>query len=175
MRIEKKQIVSQIGSILVDASFLYMIAYKGLKVKDFEQLRIQLEKAGAFCHVFKNTYIRKAAELNNLSELAKVKLTGDTALVGGKGDCSAIAKIISEFIKKFNVVGIKCGYLEGSVLQAADVDAISKLPAKEILYAQLLGVLQAPARNLVSVLNAKLASPVYVLSAFKDKKAESAS
>lgn len=171
MRIEKKQIVSQIGSVLVESAFLYMLKYKGLKAKDFEQLRIQLEKAGSDCTVYKNTFIRKAAELNGLTELAKIKLAGDTALISGNGDCSAVAKVIGEFVKKFNVVGVKCGYVEGSVLSAADVDTISKLPAKEVLYAQLLGVLQAPARNLVSVLNAKLASPVYVLSAIKDKKA----
>lgn len=171
MRIEKKQIVNDIGAVLVESTFLYLISYKGLKVKDFEQLRIQLEEAGANCQVLKNTLIRKAAELRGLTDLSNVKLTGDTALVNGKGDCSAVAKILSEFIKKFGVVGYKCGYLEGSVLKGAEIEAISKLPPKEVLYAQLLGVLQAPARNLVSVLNAKLASPIYVLSSYKDKKA----
>ncbi|MEI6056188.1 MAG: 50S ribosomal protein L10 [Lentisphaerota bacterium] len=170
MRIEKKQIVNDIGTVLVESSFFYMIKYKGLKVKDFEQLRIQLDKVGADCQVLKNTYILKAAELKGLKDLANVKLKGDTALISGKGDCSAVAKVVSEYLKKFAVVGFKCGYLEGSLLKAADVEAISKLPPKEVLYAQLLGVLQAPARNLVSVLNAKLASPIYVLSSYKDKK-----
>ncbi len=171
MRIEKKQIVNDIGTVLVESGFLYMISYKGLKVKDFEQLRIELDKVGADCQVLKNTLITKAAELKELKDLASIKLAGDTALISGKGDCSAVAKVLSEFLKKFSVVGFKCGYLEGSVLKAADIDAISKLPPKEILYAQLLGVLQAPARNLVSVLNAKLASPVYLLSSYRDKKA----
>ncbi len=173
MRLEKKQLIKDIGAILEKSDFIYMMSYKGLKVKDFEQLRIQLEKSKADCHVLKNTMITKAAELNGMPELAAVKLTGDTALISGNGDPGSVAKIMSDYIKKFDFLGFKAGYLDGSVLKPAEVEAISKLPSKEVLYAQLLGVLQAPARNLVSVLNAKLASPVYVLSAIKEKKAQS--
>ena len=173
MRLEKKQLINDIGAILEKSDFIYMMSYNGLKVKDFEQLRAQLEKSKAGCNVLKNTMIRKAAEIKGMPELAAVKLTGDTALISGNGDPSVVAKILSTFIKRFDFLGFKTGYLDGAVLKAADIEAISKLPSKEILYAQLLGLLQAPARNLVSVLNAKLASLVYVLSAIKDKKAKS--
>lgn len=173
MRLEKKQLINDIGAILEKSDFVYMTSYKGLKVKDFEQLRIQLEKSNAGCHVLKNTMIRKAAELKGISELAAVKLAGDTALISGNGDAGAVAKILSNYFKKFNFLGFKAGYLDGKVLNPTDMEEISQLPSKEILYAQLLGLLQAPARNLVSVLNAKLASPVYLLSAIKEKKSKS--
>jgi len=173
MRLEKKQLVNDIGTILEKSDFIYMMSYKGLKVRDFEQLRIQLEKNKAECHVFKNTMIRKAAELKGVSELATVKLAGDTALISGNGDPGIVAKIVSDYIKKFDFLGFKVGYLDGTVLKPAEMEAMSKLPSKEVLYTQLLGLLQIPARNLVSILNAKLASPVYVLSAIKGKKAQS--
>ena len=63
----------------------------------------------------------------------------------------------------------KGGYLDSKVLRSADVAALADLPAKPVLQAMLLGVMQAPARNLVTVLNAKVATIVNVINAYKDK------
>ena len=84
-------------------------------------------------------------------------------------DCSAVAKLLVEFGKKQEQVKAKGGYMDGAVLSAAEVGALADLPAKPVLQAMLLGVLQAPSRNLVTVLNAKAASIVNVVNAYKDK------
>ena len=173
MRIEKKQIVNDIGTIIQDSGFLYMVSYKGLKVKEFDQLRLDLDKVEAQCHILKNTLISKAAEAKNIENLASMKLVGDTALISGKGDPGTVAKTLSDFAKKHKVVSFKGGYLDGSVLTGVNVESISKLPSKEILFAQLLGTLQAPTRNLVSLLNTKLSGIVYVINSYKEKLANS--
>ena len=173
MRIEKSQIVNDIGKIIENSSFLFMVSYKGLKVKEFDTLRISLDQVQAKCHILKNSLILKAAELKNIDDLAAMELIGDTALISGAGDPGAVAKSLSEFAKKHKVVSFKGGYLEGSVLSGVDVESISKLPPREILLAQLLGTLEAPARSLASLLNTKLSSIVYVINSYKEKLSNS--
>ena len=170
MRLEKKQLVNDIGNLIESSQFLYMISYKGLKVNEFDELRHSLEGVNAQCTVLKNTLIKKAAELKGKENLSKMDFSGDTALVTGTGDPGAVAKSLSDFAKKHKkIVAFRGGYLDGSVLKDSDVVAISKLPPREILLAQLLGTLQAPKRNLVSLLNTKLSGIAYVLSSYKDK------
>jgi len=173
MRIEKRQIVNEIGNLIDDSSFLYMVSYKGLKVKDFHQLRLDLDKVQARCHILKNSLILKAAELKSIENLAAMKLIGDTALVSGVGDPGAVAKSLSDFAGKHKELSFKGGYLDGSVLSDVDVESISKLPPKEVLLAQLLGTLEAPARSLASLLNTKLSGIVYVINSYKEKLSNS--
>ena len=173
MRIEKQQLVKDIGIVIENSSFLYMVSYKGLKVKEFNQLRLDLDKVEAECHILKNSLIAKAAELKDIENLASMKLIGDTALISGGGDPGAVAKTLSDFAKKHKVVSFKGGYLDGSVLTGIDVESISKLPPKEVLLAQLLGTLEAPARSLASLLNTKLSGIVYVINSYKEKLSNS--
>ena len=168
MRIEKQYLVNSIVDAVKNSDYVYFVSYAGLTVKSFSELRNQLAAAGACCQVQKNTLIKKAADQLEL-ELEAIDLTVSTAMVFGKGDCSAVAKLLVEFGKKQEQVKAKGGYMDGAVLSSAEVGALADLPAKPVLQAMLLGVLQAPARNLVTVLNAKAASIVNVVNAYKDK------
>ena len=168
MRIEKQYLAASIADAVKNSDYVYFVSFAGLKVKDFSDLRNQLAEAGARCTVQKNTLIKKAAAQLNL-ELEAIDLTASTAMVYGQGDCSAVAKLLVEFGKKQEQVKAKGGYMDGAVLSAAEVGALADLPAKPVLQAMLLGVLQAPARNLVTVLNAKVSSIVNVVNAYKDK------
>lgn len=170
MRSEKLHLVNYIGSLLTGSDYVYFISYKGLKVKDMTTLRGKLANVNASCHVLKNTLIKKAAEVSKIEAFASFELTDSTALISGTGDASEVAKIIMEFGKTFTSVAPKGGYFEGAVLTVSDVDMIASLPSKDVLRAQLLGVLQAPSRNLVSLLNAKAASIINVINAYKDKQ-----
>jgi large subunit ribosomal protein L10 len=169
MRIEKTLLVESIGQMIEDSSFLFFVSYKGLNVKNFSALRDQLAEKDADCRVLKNRLIRKAAELKGIDALKDFDLKDDTAMIFGSGDASATAKVISEFFKKHSEVEAKGGYMEGSVLDVESVNAIATLPSREVLLSQLIGVIQAPAVNLVSVLNQKTSSIVNVLNAYKDK------
>ena len=169
MRSEKTYLVNQIGSGLTDSDYVYFVSFQGLKVKDFSGLRDELYKVNANCRVFKNSLIRKAVELNNIEALKDLAIAGDVAMVYGSGDPGAVAKVLVEFGKSNEVVQAKGGMFEGALLSAAEIADIAALPSKDVLQAQLLGVLQAPARNLVSILNNKAASILNVLNAYKDK------
>jgi len=169
MRNEKQFLVASIADSVKNSDFLYFVTYAGLKVKDFSELRKQLAAQGAVCSVQKNALIKKAAEQLNISGLDAVDLSGSTAMVFGKGDCGAVAKTLLEFEKKFDQVAAKGGYLNGAVLSKAEVKAIADLPSREVLLAMLLGLIQAPARNLVSVINQGVAQVVNVTNAFKEK------
>ena len=169
MRSEKKFLVQSISNMINDSDYCYFVTYSGLTVKEISDLRAKLAGSNARCSVQKNALIKKAAAALNITGLEAVDLTGSTALVYGQGDCSAVAKVVSEFAKSCDKLKSKGGYMDGEVLNAADVGALADLPAKPVLQAMLLGVIQAPARNLVTVLNAKASSIVNVINAYKDK------
>ena len=169
MRVERRQLLSDVGGIITDSNYVFMITYKGLKVKQFEEMRNILHKLDARCHVLKNRVFTKAAESKGLSALAAFKLDGDTAYVVGKGDPAKVAKSIMDFQKKFDKVSMKGGYFEGAVLTKSDVALVAELPPREILLAQLLGLMQAPASQMVRTLNAKLSGIVNVLNSHKQK------
>lgn len=169
MRTEKLHLVNYIGGLISGSDYVYFVSYAGLKVKNLSEFRDALAACGAECHVLKNTLIRKAGAQLKIDGLATLPLTDGTALVCGKGDASAAAKAIVEFGKKFDKVAPKGGYFEGAVLSVGEVNDIAALPPKAVLQAQLLGVLQAPARDFVSLLNAKAATILNVLNAYKEK------
>ena len=175
MRSERIQIGNDVAKLLTSSDYLYFVTYKGSTVKDLDKFRSQLSQAGAECHILKNRIIRKMAELNGLTALAETTIKGDTAVVLGKGDAGAVAKIIDTFSKDTKgVIAPKCGYFDGVMLSDTEVVAIAGLPSKDALRAQLLGLLNAVPTSLVRVLNAKASSIVNVINAYKNKLEEKA-
>ena len=173
MRQEKIQIGNDIAAMLTSSDFVYFVSYKGLSTAEMNNFRDKLYAAGANCHVLKNRVVRKVAELNGLEALANSKITGDTAVVVGNGDASAVAKVITEFTASTKeVLAPKCGDFEGAMLSAAEIKAIADLPSKDALRAQLLGLLNAVPTGLVRVLSAKAGSIINVINAYKNKLEE---
>ena len=173
MRQEKIQIGNDIAAMLTSSDFVYFVSYKGLSTAEMNNFRDKLYAAGANCHVLKNRVVRKVAELNGLEALANTKIVGDTAVVIGNGDASAVAKVITEFTASTKeVLAPKCGYFEGAMLSAAEIKAIADLPSKDALRAQLLGLLNAVPTGLVRVLSAKAGSIINVINAYKNKLEE---
>lgn len=173
MRQEKIQIGNDIAAMLTSSDFVYFVSYKGLSTAEMNKFRDKLYAAGANCHVLKNRVVRKVAEVNGLEALANAKIVGDTAVVVGNGDASAVAKVITEFTASTKeVLAPKCGYFEGAMLSAAEIKAIADLPSKDALRAQLLGLLNAVPTGLVRVLSAKAGSIINVINAYKNKLEE---
>lgn len=173
MRAERIQIGNDIAAYLTASDYLYFVTSKGLKASDFTALRGKLAAAGAECHIFKNRILRKVAELNGMETLAAHRLTGDTAVILGKGDAGPVAKIIDAYAKETKgLLTAKGGYLEGAILSGKEVMALAQLPSKDALRAQVLGLLVAVPSGLVRVLNAKIGSLVNVLDAYRNKLAE---
>ncbi|HPY91585.1 MAG TPA: 50S ribosomal protein L10, partial [Lentisphaeria bacterium] len=173
MRSEKKQMVQEVMG-LIDNRPVILITYKGLKANVFNAFRAKLSEPSinAACRVVPNTLLRIAAKQLGMDALANTPLAGDTALISGAGDPVALAKAVREFAKGREEVKVKLSVVEGALLSEADTYALADLPSREVLLAQVLGLLQAPAGQLVRVLNAKVASIVYVLNDYCTKKGQ---
>ncbi len=170
MRSEKIQMFDDVAGIIVGAEYVYFISYNGLKSKEINAFKDELAKCDAQCHVLKNRLINKIAEKNGMTALAETRLTGDTAVVVGKGDPGQVAKVIEDFSKTSKgLLAPKAGYMEARMMSDKDILAIAALPSKDALRAQLLGLLNAVPTGLVRVLNAKVSSIVNVINAYKNK------
>jgi len=169
MRPEKSLIIEDLKSRLNASPFLILVDYTGLSVHQFSELRTRLAAQGAECKVVKNTFLRRAAAETGLPEL-NGSLQGQTAVVTGEKDVCAAAKVIKNFKSEFQKPTLKLGVLDKALLTAADVEALADLPAREVLLAQLLGLLQTPATQLVRVLNEPASSLARVLKAKADKE-----
>lgn len=150
---------------------LYMILadYDGMDSPMTTELKNSLRANGASYNVVKNRMLNRAMP-EDISGLLK----GQTAMIYGEGDVVEVAKVIKKFTAANQKPVVKGGFVEGKAVTADDVVALAKLPSKDVLRAMLLGTLQAPCSQLVGVMNQKVASLVYVLSAVKEKKEQEA-
>ena len=153
-QIEKKaKIVEDIRERVGQAQIGILADFTGLKVESMTLLRRQVKEAGGELKVAKNTLLKRAAGDGNLIEPISQDLVGPNALVLGYEDPVALAKILIKFAQDKPLLKIKGGVMPGRPLTAQEVDALSKLPAREVLLAQLLGLLQAPPQALVNLLS----------------------
>ena len=168
MRPEKPTIVEDVKLRLNNSPFLIVVEYGGMNVNHFAELRTRLGGSGASLTVIKNTFLRRSIKDAGLPEL-DAHLTGQTAFVVGEKDICGAAKILKTFAAEFEKPKIRAGILDNSILDAAQVVALADLPSKEVLQAQLLGLLLSPATKLVRTLNEPGASLARVLAAIAEK------
>jgi large subunit ribosomal protein L10 len=171
MRPEKVTIVEDLLSKLNASPFLFVTDYTGLRVDQFSEFRTRLAGAGARCHVVKNTFLRRAAKDAGLPELGELK--GQTAIIVGDRDVAAAAKVVKSFVAEFQKPVVKLGVIDRAVVSSEQITAIADLPAREVLLAQLLGLLQTPATRLLRTLNEPASSLARLLNA-KAQKEEAA-
>ena len=171
MKEEKTLLIEHILKKVNASPFMFVVDYTGLTVDKFAELRKRLRGAGAEIHVFKNSLVKKAGEKASLPAQLNDSLTGQSAVVTGEKDVCAAAKVMKTFADEFERPKVKAGVLDGNYLDAKGIKALADLPAREVLLAQLLGVLQAPATKLARVLNEPAASLARVVQAKADKAA----
>lgn len=143
---KKKAIVQEIADKLSKSKTVILTDYRGLNVKQMNELRKQLREANVEFQVLKNTLTRRACEqvgFNGLDE----HLTGPTAVAFSYDDVVAPAKILHKFAKENKDLEIKAGIVEGNVVGLDEIKELADLPSREGLLSMLLSVLQAPVRN----------------------------
>jgi large subunit ribosomal protein L10 len=140
-----------------------------MDVLQFAELRTRLAGAGAECRVVKNSFLKRAAAEVGYPDLGE-NLSGQTAIVIGESDVCAAAKVLKTFSAEFQKPAVKAGVLDKAILSSEQIQALAELPAKNVLQAQLLGVLQAPLQRLLTVLNEPGASLARLLKAKVDKE-----
>ena len=148
----KKAVVESLTGKIQEATSVVFVDYKGITVAQDTELRKQFREAGVEYSVVKNTLTNFAAK-NAGYDFSEV-LNGTTAMASTTGDPIAPARIVCEFAKKNkNVLSIKGGIVEGSVLSANALNGFGELPSKNALVAQVLGTFLAPISSLACVLD----------------------
>ena len=173
MRPEKANIVSELSEKLNRSPFLLVTDYQRMKVDQFGELRNRLAPTGAEVHVVKNSFLKRAMTASGLPDVAE-QLSGQTAVVTGDKDVAPVAKVLKTFAAEFKIAAVKIGVVDKSVLSTAEVESLADLPSREVLLAQFLGVLSAPATKLVRILNEPAASLARLLNAKAGKEGQPA-
>ena len=166
LRSEKERVVAELTERLRSSPNLIVADYRGLTMTEIDALRGELLKHGARFSVVKNTLTRRAAEQAGVDALLAL-LDGPSAIafLESEGDPVAVAKALGAAARTTRVLAVRGGVLEGTPISAEDVANLARLPAPEVLQAQLVGALAAPMATVVGLFTAPLRDLVGVLDA----------
>ena len=170
---EKQTVVADVAAQVARSQTLALAEYRGLTVAHLDVLRKQARDKGVYLHVLKNTLARRAVA-GTPFEVASASMVGPL-IYGFSEDAVAAAKVLSDFAKGNDKLIVKGGAYAGKVLSADGVKSLASIPSKEVLLAQLLGLMQSPISRFARVLAAiaeKRAEPAPAVEA--DPVAEAA-
>ncbi len=168
-RDHKAAAVAEIAEQIRESEAIFAIDFRGLTVTQAAEVRSRLRESGATLRVVKNSLTERAADEAGVEAL-KAMLTGPTALTFVRGDAAGAAKAISTFNRQTSLLEFKGGIMEGETLEAAQLQEIAKLPSREVLYAQLVGVVAAPLTGLARGLGGLLGGLAIALGELRGKK-----
>ncbi|EKD51703.1 MAG: hypothetical protein ACD_62C00198G0006 [uncultured bacterium] len=171
-RTEKAAHIDEIRDCLAKSQLTILADYQGLPVAALTDLRRQLRAKNSFFKVVKNR-LAKIAVKDTAASVLGDSFVGNTAITISQSDPTGPAKVLEEFAKKNERLKIKVGLLNGKYLDSNGIKNLASLPSKEELIAKLLGSLNAPATNLVSVLCQIPRQLVTVLNSVKGQKEQS--
>ena len=167
---KKKSYVSKLAKLLRSSCVGVVVDYSGISATDDAGLRRCLRESNSEYFVVKNTLLSRSAKQSGLDDLVQY-LKGSTAIALSKDDYSSAARILVDFSKKNDYFKVKAGFIEGKVVDKKEIDALAKLPNKEVLVANLLRALNSPVSGLANVLSGTIRSLTIVLNAVSEKKA----
>jgi large subunit ribosomal protein L10 len=168
-RLEKEAEVNRLQELFKNSETIVLTDYRGLTVAQDVQLRRQLREAGVKYHVAKNSLLKLACHALGQQALDPY-LAGPTAVAFAQDPVSE-AKLLTNFIKEAKKTEIKAGLLGEKLISAAEVEALAKLPQREILLAQVVGVFQAPLAGFAGVTSGLLRQLVTVTDRVREQKA----
>lgn len=163
-RSKKEALVAELHETFENASLVVVTSQSGLTVPEVTDLRQKMRDAGAGYKVTKNTLAKLALKGTKFEHLDEV-FTGPTAIAFSQ-DPVAAAKVVTDYRKSNEKISIVAGGLDGSGLDATQVEALAKLPPLDELRAKILGVLQAPATKLAGVVQAPAGQLARVFGAY---------
>jgi large subunit ribosomal protein L10 len=163
----KATIIEEMTEKLKQSRAAVLLQTEGLTVAEMQELRRRLRTAGIELIVIKNTLLRIASERASYKDLSGI-LTGPTSIALSVEDEVAPAKTISEYMRQVKTgkpVVIKAGILDNAPISAAQVEALAKVPPRDQLHAEVVGAVQGPLSQTYGVLSAPLRDLINVLEA----------
>ena len=151
-RNEKAAVVTDVSAQAARSQTLALAEYRGLTVENLNKLRVDARAKGVYLHVLKNTLARRAVA-GTPFEVAQGAMVGPL-IYGFSEDAVAAAKVVSDFAKGNDKLIVKGGAYAGKALDANGVKALAAIPSREVLIAQVAGLLKSPIQRLAGVLAA---------------------
>ncbi len=168
-REQKAAAIAEIVAQIKESEAVFAVDFRGISVPQAADVRTRLRDADATFRVVKNTLTERAADEAGADAL-KPLLEGPTALTFVRGDAATAAKAIAAFNRETQLLTFKGGLLEGDALDAEQIIAISRLPTRDVLYGQLVGMVASPITGLARGLNALLSGVAIALNEVLGKK-----
>nr|MDQ5808347.1 50S ribosomal protein L10 [Actinomycetota bacterium] len=151
-REQKAAAIAEIAENIRESEAVFAVDYRGISVPQASELRARLRGADARFAIVKNTLTERAADEAG-AEALKELLEGPTALTFVRGDAAAAAKALRDYARETELLPFKGGFMDGNALTAEDIGAIARLPSRDMLYAQLVGIVAHPISGLARTLN----------------------
>lgn len=170
-REEKNQVIQDIKAHLQSSNAAFLVGYKGLDVAQVTQLRRALHAKGGSLQVAKVSLIKRVIDEMPAIEELKPYLKEQIALVFAQQESPQIAKILRQFAKEHEKLQLLGGCVDNKVVGKDAVIVLASLPPKEVLLAQLCGLLQSPITRFAGVLSMLTVRLLVVLKEIEQKKA----
>jgi len=169
-RQQKTEVIQNLKENFLNSQATFVITYRGLNVAQLQQLRSDLRQKGGLLKVAKARLMKRAVdEASDLGELTPY-LQDQIGLVFAKEQFTDVAKILSDFSKQNEALGLVAGLLDAKLIEKEKIKQIASLPSREVLLGQLCGTLQAPIAGFVRVLNMMVLKPLFVLKQIEQSK-----
>ncbi|MBK7003362.1 MAG: 50S ribosomal protein L10 [Rhodoferax sp.] len=151
-RSEKEAVINDVAGLAAKAQTLVIAEYRGITVADMTKLRVSARSSGVSLSVLKNTLARRAVQ-GSAFEVVANQMTGPL-IYSFSEDAVAAAKVVADFAKTNDKLVIRAGAYGGKAMDVNGVKQLASIPSKEVLLAQLLGLMQSPISRTARVLSA---------------------
>ena len=170
-REQKAAAIEEVAGQIQESEAIFAVDYRGISVPQAAELRTRLTEAGARFRVVKNTLTERAVDQTGVEGLKEI-LQGPTAftfVLADGGDVALAAKALATFRREHDVLAFKGGVMNGDPLSVDQLEALSKLPARDVLHQQLVGMIASPITGLVRGLNALISGLAIQLGQIRDQ------
>jgi large subunit ribosomal protein L10 len=168
-RDQKAAAIAEIAAHIDESQAVFAVDYRGISVPQVAELRSKLREADATFKVVKNSLTERAADEVG-AETLKALLEGPTALTFVRGDIATAAKAVADYARATQLLPFKGGLMGGAALDPEQIRSLSRLPSREVLYGQLVGVVASPISGLVRTLGALVSGLAVALEQVREKK-----
>jgi large subunit ribosomal protein L10 len=168
-RDQKAVAIAEIADHIRSSQAIFAVDYQGISVPQAAELRAKLRESDATFKIVKNSLTERAATETEARELIAL-LQGPTALTFVRGDIATAAKSLADYGRATQLLPFKGGLMNGAPLEPEQIRALSRLPSREVLYGQLVGVVASPISGLVRSLGGLLGGLAVALGQVQAKK-----